>query len=255
MGRPGLNGHATAWMVDCHSHVLPSGDDGATNIEEGRALCVEAARRSTAVLFATPHVWPHLILTPERETAIRSAFQELRTRASLELRLGFELTPSPLLLREDPARYELEGTGCVLVEVPFTGGIDLLIEVAKHIEANGLRPVIAPSRAERGRRGGPARRAPARGARLGAAAQRDLGDRPSRPGDRAARLEPARQGLRLARRGPMATAGHGRRCSTGRGAWCTSATATARRTCSTARRSATVRPAQLRRVAGLALVT
>jgi protein-tyrosine phosphatase len=136
-------------MVDCHSHVLPSGDDGATNIEEGRALCVEAARRGTAVLFATPHVWPHLILTIEREAAIRNAFQELRTRASLELRLGFELTPSPLLLREDPARYELEGTGCVLVEVPFTGGIDLLVEVAEHIEANGLRPVIAhPERSE-----------------------------------------------------------------------------------------------------------
>ncbi len=149
MGRPGLNGHATAWMVDCHSHVLPSGDDGATNIEEGRALCVEAARRSTAVLFATPHVWPHLILTPERETAIRTVFQELRPRAGLDLRLGFELTPSPLLLREDPARYELEGTGCVLVEVPFTGGIDLLVEVAEHIEANGLRPVIAhPERTE-----------------------------------------------------------------------------------------------------------
>jgi protein-tyrosine phosphatase len=94
-------------------------------------------------------VWPHLILTIERESAIRTAFQELRTRASLDLRLGFELTPSPLLLRENPARYELEGTGCVLVEVPFTGGIDLLMEVAKHIEANGLRPIIAhPERSE-----------------------------------------------------------------------------------------------------------
>jgi len=136
-------------MVDCHSHVLPSGDDGAANVEEGRALCVEAARRGTAVLFATPHVWPHLILTPERETLIRAAFSELRTRAGLELRLGFELTPSPLLLREDPARYELEGTGCVLVEVPFTGGVDLLIKVAEHIEAHGFRPVIAhPERTE-----------------------------------------------------------------------------------------------------------
>ena len=149
MGRPGLNGNATAWMVDCHSHVLPSGDDGAANVEEGRALCVEAARRGTAVLFATPHVWPHLQLTPERETAIRAAFAELRPRAGLELRLGFELTPSPVLLREDPARYELEGTGCVLVEVPFTGSADLLVKVAEHIEAHGFRPVIAhPERTE-----------------------------------------------------------------------------------------------------------
>jgi protein-tyrosine phosphatase len=136
-------------MVDCHSHVLPSGDDGAANVEEGRALCVEAARRGTAVLYATPHVWPHLILTPERESAIRAAYHELRTRASLDLRLGFELTPSPLLLREHPSRYELEGTGCVLVEVPFSGGIDVLLELAEHIEAHGYRPVIAhPERTE-----------------------------------------------------------------------------------------------------------
>jgi protein-tyrosine phosphatase len=149
MDRPGLNGSATAWMVDCHSHVLPSGDDGAANLEEGRALCVEAARRGTAVLFATPHIWPHLKLTPERETAISGAMRELRPRAGLDLRLGYELTPCPLLLREDPARYELEGTGCVLVEVPFTGGVDLLVRVAEHIESHGLRPVIAhPERTE-----------------------------------------------------------------------------------------------------------
>jgi protein-tyrosine phosphatase len=136
-------------MVDCHSHVLPSGDDGAANVEEGRALCVEAARRGTAVLFATPHVWPHLKLTPDREAGIRAMYQALRARAGLDLRLGYELTPCPLLLREDPARYELEGTGCVLVEVPFTGGVDLLVQVAEHIEAHGFRPVIAhPERTE-----------------------------------------------------------------------------------------------------------
>ena len=58
-------------FVDCHSHVCPSGDDGAGSVEEGAVLCREAARRGTGVLFATPHVWPHLPLTPEREERIR----------------------------------------------------------------------------------------------------------------------------------------------------------------------------------------
>jgi protein-tyrosine phosphatase len=136
-------------MVDCHSHVVPSGDDGAGTTDEGRALVVEAARRGTAVLFATPHVWPHLLLTPEREEQILAGLAELRRRPRLELRLGYELTPSPLLLREDPRRYALEGTDCVLVEVPFTGGVDMLLKVAKHIERKGLRPVIAhPERSQ-----------------------------------------------------------------------------------------------------------
>src|SRR5205814_3013683 len=60
------------------------------------------------ILYATPHVWPHLVLGEERERNIRAAFVELRSQAPLELRLGFELTPAPPLLADDPARYALE---------------------------------------------------------------------------------------------------------------------------------------------------
>jgi protein-tyrosine phosphatase len=132
-----------AWMVDCHSHVLPSGDDGVTTSDEGRDLVVEAGRRGTAVLFATPHVWPQLPLTREREEAVQRALAEMRGRVGLELRLGYELTPTPQLLREDPRRYELEGTGCVLMEIPFHDGLHHVIALAEHIEAAALVPVIA----------------------------------------------------------------------------------------------------------------
>jgi protein-tyrosine phosphatase len=139
----------SAFFVDCHSHVVPSGDDGATTVRQGIELCRDAAAHGTAILFATPHVWPHLTLTEEREVAIRKAFGDMRPLAGLELRLGFELTPHPRLLREDMARYELEGTGCVLVEVPFAGGPDVLFQVAEHIESDGFQPVIAhPERTE-----------------------------------------------------------------------------------------------------------
>ena len=136
-------------FVDCHSHVVPSGDDGASTIEEGIALCREAARRGTRILFATPHVWPHLQLPPAREVEIRAAYERIRPSAGLELRLGFELTPDPPLLDEDPRRYVLEGTDAVLMEVPFVGPADLLFALAEQTEAAGLRPVIAhPERTE-----------------------------------------------------------------------------------------------------------
>src|SRR2546422_5124605 len=109
----------TFGFVDCHSHVVPSGDDGAQSLSDGVALCELAARAGTEILYATPHVWPHLVLTEERERAVRAAFEALRVDVSLELRLGFELTPAPPLLEEDPARYALDGTDLVLVEVPF----------------------------------------------------------------------------------------------------------------------------------------
>jgi len=136
-------------LVDCHSHVVPSCDDGAQTLEDGLALCDLAASAGTAVLFATPHVWPHLTLTDERERAITRAYERLRARSTLELRLGYELTPAPPLLREDPARYVLEGTEVVLAEVPFSGPASDLILLAEHIERSGLTPLVAhPERTE-----------------------------------------------------------------------------------------------------------
>jgi len=138
-----------ARFVDCHSHVVPSGDDGAQTLLEGLALCKVAARAGTEILYARPPVWPHLPLTDEREREARRAFAWVREHAPLELRLGFELTPATPLLEEDPSRYVLEGTDLVLVEVPFAGPADGLIELAEHIESVGLVPLVAhPERTE-----------------------------------------------------------------------------------------------------------
>jgi len=136
-------------FVDCHSHVVPSGDDGASSVQEGLALCRSAADHGTAVLFGTPHVWPYLTLSAEREAEIRQVYDRMRPHAGLELRLGFELTPTRALLKEDPQRYVLEGTDRVLMEVPFSGPADVVFALAEHVEAAGLKPVIAhPERTE-----------------------------------------------------------------------------------------------------------
>jgi protein-tyrosine phosphatase len=129
--------------------MIPSGDDGAQSVSEARDLCDNAAGRGTRVLFATPHVWPHLTLTPDREAAICRAHSELRARVALDLRLGYELTPTRKLLEQDPNRFELEGTGAVLMEVPFVGVTTNLFALAEHVSREGLQPVIAhPERTE-----------------------------------------------------------------------------------------------------------
>jgi protein-tyrosine phosphatase len=130
-------------FVDVHSHVCPSGDDGAATVEQGRELCRSAARQGTRILFATPHVWPHLPLDPPRERAVREAFSRLAPQAGLELRLGFELTPSTWLLADDLRRYELDGTGAVLIELPFAGPSDLFFRVAERANEQGLRVIAA----------------------------------------------------------------------------------------------------------------
>jgi protein-tyrosine phosphatase len=137
---------------DVHSHVVPSGDDGAQSLGEGLALCRTAHEQGTSVLFATPHVWPSLTLTPEREAAIREAHAGLAADVAplgLDLRLGFELTPSAALLEDDPEHYRLGDVDAVLMELPFQGSLDLAEALGEHIEASGLTPVIAhPERSE-----------------------------------------------------------------------------------------------------------
>ena len=136
-------------FVDIHSHVVPSGDDGAQSVDQGVALCREAARRGTSVLYATPHVWAHLPLTRKRERAALSAFEEVAAAAPLELRLGYELAPARWLLREHLGRYALQGTESLLIEVPFVGSPAVTIALAERAEAQGLQPVIAhPERGE-----------------------------------------------------------------------------------------------------------
>jgi protein-tyrosine phosphatase len=137
---------------DAHSHVVPSGDDGAQDLDEGLALCRDAAEHGTSVLFATPHAWPKLALTVERERAVREAHATLAGEArrfGLDLRLGFELTPAARLLEEDMERYRLGGLPAVLMELPFHGALSLAETLGEHIEGSGLVPVIAhPERSE-----------------------------------------------------------------------------------------------------------
>ena len=139
-------------FVDVHSHVVPSGDDGARTVEVGLALCVEARRHGTRVLYGTPHVWPSLPLTVERERDVRAAHATMAPAAAehgLELLLGWELTPQERLLDEDPERYRLGNVPAVLMELPFRGSLSLAERLGAHIEAAGLTPVIAhPERAE-----------------------------------------------------------------------------------------------------------
>lgn len=132
-------------FIDCHSHVVPSGDDGARTVAEGVQLCRAAAETGTAVIYATPHVWSDLPLHEARERRLREAAVAMQRQLgdSLELRIGFELTPDRLLLEQDPRRYALEGTSLCLVETPFASGLSVFWALAEHVEAAGLTPLIA----------------------------------------------------------------------------------------------------------------
>jgi protein-tyrosine phosphatase len=146
----------SAWFVDCHSHLVPSGDDGARSIDEGIELLRVAHRHGTRTLYATPHVhaaWDSYPLSGERLALYDAAFPPMRERAAqfgLDLRRGFELFPGALADDVDRRAFALGDSGCILIEFPGSwcrGIVDdplrLVWEEAERAEQAGLVPVLA----------------------------------------------------------------------------------------------------------------
>jgi protein-tyrosine phosphatase len=140
-------------FVDVHSHVVPSGDDGAGSIEQGLALCRLAVDAGTSMLFATPHAhapWDSYPRTAGRDKVFEAAFAEMRSEVAawgLDLRHGWEVYPSEIA-GSDLAALVLEGTRSVLIEFPgawltIDDPIGTVAEAAAEVEAAGFVPVLA----------------------------------------------------------------------------------------------------------------
>src|SRR5438874_617566 len=142
-----------ALFVDVHSHVIPSGDDGARDLEEGLELCRLAAAQGTRVLYGTPHAQPaggwHPI-DPERyrqAVANHRLMKEECARFGLELRLGWEVAPGGMLIGASHD-YLLESLDAVLVEFPgpwisFSDPLAATSDQVAEIRAAGLGVVLA----------------------------------------------------------------------------------------------------------------
>ena len=142
------------WIVDVHSHVVPTGDDGARTIDEGVELCRDAARHGTRVLYATPHVharWDSYPMTAERLALYDEAFPVMRAACAafgLDLRRGFEVYPGALPDSADLAGFGLGSSGGYLIEfpgfwTPEDDPLGLVRREAERAEAAGLVPVLA----------------------------------------------------------------------------------------------------------------
>jgi protein-tyrosine phosphatase len=142
------------WIVDVHSHLVPTGDDGARSVEDGIRMCREAVRHGTRVLYATPHVharWDSYPMTAERLALYDEAFPIMRARCAafgLDLRRGFEIYPGALPESTDLRDFGLAGSDGYLVEFPGSWTSEphplrLVREEAERAERAGLLPVLA----------------------------------------------------------------------------------------------------------------
>lgn len=130
--------------------MIPSGDDGVCDVNEGLELLRESARRGLKVQFGTPHALAGIPVTPNRRAFAQQACAQMSEAAAefgVEVHLGWELGPEPWVLDCDPRDFKLGPLEAVLLEFPLrhTGEKDLkmLTRVAEHLASTGLQVVLA----------------------------------------------------------------------------------------------------------------
>ena len=142
------------WIVDVHSHLVPSGDDCVRTIADAVRLCRQAAAHGTRVLYATPHVhaaWDSYPLTAARFVEYDDAFPLVRAACAtfgLELRRGFEIYPGAVPASLDLRELALAGSDGCLIEFPGTWTrarepLQAVWNDAERAERSGLLPVLA----------------------------------------------------------------------------------------------------------------
>ena len=142
-----------AGFVDLHTHVVPSRDDGAPDVESGLELCRQMAAEGTSVVFATPHAHPPdswFPITEERVALVYESYAAMKPACAefgLDLRLGWELSATGVLVG-DLSDYVLEGTHAILLELPgpwfsFEDEVAVTRVEAGAIRAAGFEVILA----------------------------------------------------------------------------------------------------------------
>ncbi|MDF2568390.1 MAG: hypothetical protein K0R90_1846 [Oscillospiraceae bacterium] len=135
-------------MTDFHSHILPAIDDGSRDIDTSIKMLTSLASQGVTRVLATPH-----FCLSHGEIA---GFIEKRDAAYERLCLSMQGISSPTILRgaevllstelsvqEDLDKLCIEGTHCILLEMPYSSWKPWMINVVDEIQNRGFFPIMA----------------------------------------------------------------------------------------------------------------
>lgn len=111
-------------MIDFHTHCLPEIDDGSDSIESSLAMLRESLNNGIDTVVATPHFYYGEQTVEEfleQRDAALARLREACAREHLPIRI---IPAAEVLVREGISKIDLrplciEGTSCVMLELPF----------------------------------------------------------------------------------------------------------------------------------------
>lgn len=136
--------------TDFHSHILPGIDDGSSSVEESLTMLRVSREQGIGEVILTPHFYPQhsnpMHFLEKRSRAFRKLTEAMDPAEALpDLRLGAEVYFYPHMSHSDDLRdLRIEGTDCVLVEMPMSPWTDRMYRELEGIYTNlGLTPIVA----------------------------------------------------------------------------------------------------------------
>lgn len=134
-------------MIDIHTHLLPSVDDGSDSLKTSRKLLTDALNDGITDICLTPHFCRIDNYTYKKE-AITNLFNDFKKQVqdiNINLYLGNELMIEQNLdkLLENNELCTINNSNYVLIEFPFDKYKDDYNEYLYNIKSLGLKIIIA----------------------------------------------------------------------------------------------------------------
>jgi protein-tyrosine phosphatase len=134
-------------MIDIHHHLLWDMDDGASNLETSVAMAKAAAADGISHIVCSPHANGMYAYEPRVIVDKIAELQRLLDREAIAVKLGrgcdFHMSYDNVQeARLDPAKFSINGSGYLLVEIPDYGISPGLTEIFYQLQIAGLIPIL-----------------------------------------------------------------------------------------------------------------
>lgn len=135
-------------MIDVHSHIIPSIDDGSSSFEESYKMIEKAKEAGFTDIIATSHYIEEYyeVDSLKRHSVVEAMNKVIQEKGlNIKIHTGSEIfvTQDIVKLIKEKKATTLADSKYILFELPMNSMINYLDNVIFEIKSNGLIPVIA----------------------------------------------------------------------------------------------------------------
>ncbi len=136
------------FLIDCHSHILPGIDDGASDENQSAEMLKALYGQGIRYCLLTPHFFssnePLEKFLERRSASLERLMSVYDAECMPKVAVGAEVHISKNFSQSDLSKLTVNGTDILLIEFPFTEFKDWMIaDIERVVYEHRLTPMIA----------------------------------------------------------------------------------------------------------------